>query len=854
MKPLRFVAALPFCVLLCAQTWTPRVNFGARLEPRGVVVHGAGQDAADFAAYWNILPIGRQPQVYMFYMNLDKIAPGWVDNLKSRLQAYPGSFLIPQIGINFTNGVNAHYEADVAAGKYDAQIGYLVDGLRQLATPAYLRIGYEFNGLSWNGYQPADYILAYIRIAEALRAAPEIEVATVWDAEVDGAANFMDYYPGDDYVDWFGMNIFNGSSFSNPILTTFMSLADTHQKPVMIGETTPLGVGAQQGSASWDAWFAPFFNYLQATPEVKQFNYIDCDWSTTQWPTWGDSRLQLDTAADVRSRYTAQLGDPAVLSGASETAFRGLLGYDDMDAPAAVPDLQASETNGSVVLTWSAVSDPSGIARYYIYRNGTLLDFSLGSPYTDGTAPLGTSSYSIAAMDRAGNLSTVSDGQIVTLNQTQRVRNGGFESGFANWSFPSYNSGAAGTAVVDSSDPISGAASVKINVTKSSGTSWHLQLRQDFAITQGLSYTVSFAARSSDSVTMPVVIQQVGSPYDIDLGPTNFTATTTASTFTYKFTAAVSQPVEIGFWAGNVSTSATLWLDDISVTESSGANPPPNILATGVVSRASSLPPIAPGGWMTLKGANLAPVDADTWDASIVDGVLPTTLDGVSVTVGGTPAYVAYVSPSQIHAIVPNVAPGQSTLAVTTPDGTTTPVIVNIAAQAPAFFLWPGNQVAATRDDGSYVAKPGTFSDMTTSAALPGDVISLWGTGFGVTTPAVAPGILTPSDALYFCDSATATLGGIDIPVFGCVSWPGYAGLYQVRIQVPPSLDPGDYLLKVLVDNATSPGGVILSIGSAAETPSGLTNGDKASTAPSTPAPNPVVTRAPSNFPPLHLR
>lgn len=65
------------------------------------------------------------------------------------------------------------------------------------------------------------------------------------------------------------------------------------------------------------------------------------------------------------------------------------------------------------------------------------------------------------------------------------------------------------------------------------------------------------------------------------------------------------------------------------------------------------------------------------------------------------------------------------------PNGTSFPVTVNVAAQAPAFFLWPENQAVATQLDGSFVAKPGTFVGATTAAAHPGDVLVLWGTGFG---------------------------------------------------------------------------------------------------------------------------
>ena len=638
--------------VLDAQTWTPRVNYGARLEPSDVIVHGAGQDTTDFNAYWNIMPIGLQPQVYMYYIGLDTLDLSWADYLKWQLQAYPASFLIPQIGLNMTNGVNAHYEADVAAGKYDTQIGYLVAGLRKLATPAYLRIGYEFNGLSWNGYLPGPYAQAFIRIASALRAATDIEVATVWDAEVDGVTNYMDYYPGDQYVDWFGMNIFNAASFGNSNLPAFMALADAHKKPVMIGETTPMAIGAQQGATSWNTWFAPFFSYLQATPEVKEFNYIDCDWSTTPLSNWGDSRLQMSSAAYVRDRYIAELSDPMVFSGATESEFRRLLGYTSSAAPPAVTDLSVRAANGTVVLTRTAVTDANGIARYYIYRNNALLDYALGPPYSDPSPVLGTSTYSIVAMDRAGNQSIPSKGQSATLTEAQLIQNGGFEDGLSEWQFVSFATGATGTAVIDTTNPIDGTASVKINVTGTTGIDWNLQLRQVFQMTQGLTYTISFKACASAAVTLPMVIQEFGSPGTVYFGQA-FTAGTSAATFTYSYTAPTSHAVFFAFYLDNIG-STTLWLDDVSVIESSSSSSvPPDLMATGVMSSASYLPAIAPGGLVTLMGATLSPVKSDTWDNSIVNGKLPASLDGVTVTIGGEPAYINYLSPGQINALAP---------------------------------------------------------------------------------------------------------------------------------------------------------------------------------------------------------
>ena len=242
-----------------------------------------------------------------------------------------------------------------------------------------------------------------------------------------------------------------------------------------------------------------------------------------------------------------------------------------------------------------------------------------------------------------------------------------------------------------------------------------------------------------------------------------------------------------------------------------GAGNTPSIDAGGVVNGASFQPGIVPGSWLTIKGSNLSPV-TDTWDKAIVNGNLPTTLDGVSVTVGAKLAYVYFISPGQINVQAPDVGAGPVPVTVTTPTGTSVAVTANVVAQSPAFFISDGKtQAVATRNaDGQLVAKDGTFPGIV--AAKPGDVLILWGTGFGPTTPPVAAGIQVPSDTIHNTSQVSIKIGTADATVFGAALAPTFAGLYQIAIQVPASLADGDYALKATVSGASSPDGVILSV------------------------------------------
>jgi uncharacterized protein (TIGR03437 family) len=237
----------------------------------------------------------------------------------------------------------------------------------------------------------------------------------------------------------------------------------------------------------------------------------------------------------------------------------------------------------------------------------------------------------------------------------------------------------------------------------------------------------------------------------------------------------------------------------------------PRISANGVVNGASFQPGIVPGSWATIQGSNLSS-KTDTWDKFIVNGRLPTTVDDVGVTVGGRSAYVYYISSGQINFIVPEVLAGSQPVVVNNSSGASAAVTVTVNTFGPAFFPWPNNQVVATRQDFSLAAKDGTFAG-TTTPAKPGDAIILWGTGFGPTNPLPGQGEETPTNATYSTDTLpTVTINNVSATVYGAALAPGFAGLYQVAIQVPAALGNGDWPVVATIDGVASPSGAVLSV------------------------------------------
>ncbi len=239
----------------------------------------------------------------------------------------------------------------------------------------------------------------------------------------------------------------------------------------------------------------------------------------------------------------------------------------------------------------------------------------------------------------------------------------------------------------------------------------------------------------------------------------------------------------------------------------------PTIIAnSGVINGASLQSGIVPDSWITIQGTNLSTL-TDTWTNAIVNGNLPTSLDGVSVSVGGQPAFIYYVSPSQINAIAPNVPPGPLQVTVTSGGVTSAAVTATSQSVQPAFFQW-GTYAVATNTSYGLAVKNGTFPTVTTTPAQPGQVIVLWGTGFGPTSPAAPIGVQVPSTGQTYNTAApvTVTVGGVNATVYGTALTPGLAALYQVAVQIPASLANGDYPVIATINGVSSPSTTLITV------------------------------------------
>jgi uncharacterized protein (TIGR03437 family) len=233
-------------------------------------------------------------------------------------------------------------------------------------------------------------------------------------------------------------------------------------------------------------------------------------------------------------------------------------------------------------------------------------------------------------------------------------------------------------------------------------------------------------------------------------------------------------------------------------------------VVSAVVNGASFLPGVQAGSWASVLGTGLAS-NSRIWNpqTEIINGKLPTSLDGVSVTINGKAAVVYYISQSQLNVLPGNdSAVGPVEVKVTAGGSTSNPTTSQLQKYSPAFFMYDPQDrkyIAAqiARSDGGVdlLGPAGLLgSAATTRPAKPGEVVILYDTGFGPTNPPVPSGEVF-NGAAPTADSVVVTIGGVDAKVqFAGISG---AGLYQLNVVVP-NLGDGDQKVVATVGGLNS--------------------------------------------------
>jgi uncharacterized protein (TIGR03437 family) len=246
---------------------------------------------------------------------------------------------------------------------------------------------------------------------------------------------------------------------------------------------------------------------------------------------------------------------------------------------------------------------------------------------------------------------------------------------------------------------------------------------------------------------------------------------------------------------------------------------------TQVLNATGEAATISQNTWIEIKGTNLWTGSAASTDwggsPSFAQGLLPTSVGGVTATVNNKPAFIYYVSPTQINVLTPlDTALGAGVpVTITTPTGTGSATTTMVATSLGIFTanftapLYPAAYHAvntcATPYNKVCLLGPTTLYPGLSTPAKPGETIVLFGNGFGQVTPPLVNGAASPA-VTQLSTFPTMTIGGLPAKVdfAGIVA----AGEYQFNVEVPAAAPNGDNLLVVNYNGATIQSNVFINV------------------------------------------
>ena len=311
------------------------------------------------------------------------------------------------------------------------------------------------------------------------------------------------------------------------------------------------------------------------------------------------------------------------------------------------------------------------------------------------------------------------------------------------------------------------------------------------------------------------------------------TAAGAGFSFQVKWTPPASAVGDVHFYAaGNAANGdGNLTGDHIYTTSKSiSAIAPSNGCAltqtpsiAAVANGGSFLPVIGPGAMISLFGSHFEADPSKAFpvkSSDIVNNAFPRQLGCLAVEINGKRLPIAYASYGQINAQAPFDLPAGSAqvrvvLNPDTPNALASSAFsATVLTESPGFFLFGPGAIAATVPN---TATP--IADATvipgSVAAKPGDVVTLWITGLGQTTPAVSEGVVTTAAAGANAVIAM-TIGGIAIApadiLYAGVSPGSISGLYQVNVRLPAALPDGRAAILLQASGMSTPDGLSIPV------------------------------------------
>jgi hypothetical protein len=220
--------------------------------------------------------IGRVPQIHLTYV-------GWEDAWTTD-EVLAEDVERGQVSLVNWEPFGADFH-DIVDGRYDDMLAQRASEAADLAEPVFVDLAAEMNEEEgWGGHDPALYVAAYRHVHDAFEGKDGSNVVWVWapnNVDSAGAPPALDYYPGDDYVDWTGIDGYNWGT-SDPDFEwqsfegVFRDMYDdlhTLGKPIIVGETA----SAEEGGSKAD-WIEGIAGTLRDDfPDIRALVWFDVD-------------------------------------------------------------------------------------------------------------------------------------------------------------------------------------------------------------------------------------------------------------------------------------------------------------------------------------------------------------------------------------------------------------------------------------------------------------------------------------------------------------------------------------------------------------------------------------------------
>jgi len=264
---------------------------------------------------------------------------------------------------------------------------------------------------------------------------------------------------------------------------------------------------------------------------------------------------------------------------------------------------------------------------------------------------------------------------------------------------------------------------------------------------------------------------------------------------------------------GNADSGDHIYTANITLTEAvsgggGGGGARPAVSSSGIVNSWSAQQGVATNTWISIFGTSLSGTTRDwTGSTEFAQGKLPTSLDGVSVTVGGKSAPVYYVSPTQVNALVPSDdATGSMAVVVKNSSGESTPVTVTRTALLPSLLTVPqsdGRLLVVGRLNSNPNMVLGLPAASSSRPFQPGDVVQFYATGLGPTTPSIAADTIVSSPATLN-NTPAIRINNVPAEIIGSALVS--SGLYQINARFP-DVPNGEQPVVVEIGGVRSPDG-----------------------------------------------